>query len=156
MGALWNLAAIVALNHRRVGAPVPEDKSLTSLLHILFKGINELLGEGALHFAHSARFYCIYNLHIGSRSSKITEGQHHPCIFFYGDIVERLKRGCCRAHYKMRTIDGGQKHSGISGIISWRGVGLLIAWVVLLIHNNKPQLRKWQKERGACTQHHHR
>ena len=63
---------------------------------------------------------------------------------------------CGAAQQHFGSVHAGQHHGGVAPVVAGSGVLLLIAGVVLLVHDDQPQLGIGQKHRGAHAQHHTR
>ncbi len=145
MIALWHKATHLATCHRSITTPVKEKYRLHTTTQCTGNILAQLIREYPLDFTLLPGKCHIDKTHFRQLSPLVSFQQLHKSISSIHSFPECLHRRGSTTQKCLRPMHRSKHHSGISGIISWSRVLLLISRFMLLIHYDKPQRTEWQE-----------
>ena len=147
--ALGREAALAARGNGGIAAAVVEDDGLTVLGHDAADGVDGLVGEGTCDEAPVAGDIHVHHPHLGQLHVAVALGEGHQAVLTVGGLPVCLDRRRGAAQQRLRSVHRRQQDAAVAAVVTWRGVELLVAALVLLVHYHQAQAGKGQEHRRA-------
>ena len=140
IGAAGDVATRSALHDGRVAASVAEEDHLPPLGQRSVDGFAQGRREERvrLHAPFAPQLLRVHEHDLGCRRGAVAFGEGDEAIPPRACQVVRLERRRGRPEQRLRTVHPSQHQRRIAGMVTRRGVALLIRRLMLLIHHDEP------------------
>ena len=143
-----------AFDIRRITTTVLKQNNLLFVFERFRHFLEQHIRKMSRHTFSTVSFLCINNFNFGKFHFLVAFVQFHKSVLSYIGIEITFDRRCGRSQQGFGTVHRSQYNGCIPRMITWRRVVLLVTAFMLLVHNNKSQLAKWQKNRRTNTDNH--
>ena len=150
--AFRNPAAGPALVDRSIAAPVLEQDHLASSFQRLSDGLEQGPAEVTLHPALLVGLAQVHQLHGWQRGSAEAFLQRHMPRPVLAHGPPGLERGRSRPQQHLGSMEVAEHRGRIASLVARGGILLLVAGVVLFVHDDEPEVAERQ-EHGAPRPH---
>ncbi len=143
--ALGHVRTLFAARQRGKPAPVVKDDSLPFIGQSLFHGSRSSTRYQRIRSKNLELTCHIHDFHFGQPHTSKPFGKFHKAVTSRQSLVISFDRRRRTAKQHFRTVHSCQHDSGITGVIAWCWIKLLVARLMLLIHNDQTKAMKRKK-----------
>ena len=152
MLAMGHPTALLALNHRRIASAVLEKDHLFATFECLSGLRQQQRREGAVHHLTVLQVFDVNNLYLRQFDAFITFLQRHHSVFPRLRIMIGFERWSRCAEKGLGAKHPSQHDGDRTGMITGRGILLLITRLVFLIDNHESQILERQQNGATGTE----